>query len=69
MSCDRCADPHYFQLTRVSDDVARHAVLCRCPACGDLFEVLPEVKRPPRPVTRDEAQRLFTGPWGPSPAG
>lgn len=44
MACERCSDPSlYFLVDRLADDERRHAALFRCPACGALFEVVPEV--------------------------
>ena len=62
MACEVCADPTlYFRLIRLADDLTRHAALFRCPQCGTLYEIFPEVKEIPAELTEAEARARFPG--------
>lgn len=62
MACDRCEHSWdvYFETEPVrGPNVERHSYLYACPTCGSLYEVVPEGRRPPEPVTRARADELF----------
>lgn len=60
--CQRCIDPTlYFHLDRLADDEQRHSMLLRCPDCGSLYDLWPEVKGPAEPLTVEEAARRYPG--------
>jgi hypothetical protein len=62
MACERCADAtEYFRLTRLADDFDGHIALFQCPDCGDLFQVVPELKRPAMNLSVEEARARFPG--------
>lgn len=60
--CERCEEPTlYFRLTRLADDERRHAALFRCPDCGSLYEIHPEVKEQGERLSVAEAALRFPG--------
>lgn len=65
MICELCKDPWepFFadKYIEHANSFELHALLCKCPQCGALYDVYPEGRAAPEQITEAEARERFPG--------
>lgn len=67
VGCDRCGDDPwvvYFHGDEMAFDAVAHTSLYRCDSCGTWYDVAPEGRQAPEPVSEDEARRRYPDWFG-----
>jgi hypothetical protein len=65
MVCELCSYSWDLFLSHkyveLANNTERHSFMVKCDQCGDLYDVIPEERRPPARLTIEEARNLYPG--------